>query len=97
MVLDPAGTVIGGPLSDAEGIIYAEIDTALSVEPKQFHDVVGYYNRFDIFDFHVDRTRREPATYREELQADRTETPRLISDEDTTPRVEELKSHTRHR
>lgn len=97
MVLDPAGTVIGGPLSDAEGIIYAEIDTALSVEPKQFHDVVGYYNRFDIFDFHVDRTRREPATYREEQKADRTEMPRLISDDEMPPRVEELKNHTRRR
>lgn len=25
------------------------------VEPKQFHDVVGYYNRFDIFDLSVNR------------------------------------------
>jgi predicted amidohydrolase len=63
MILDPAGNVVGGPLSEDEGIIYADIDTALSVEPKQFHDVVGYYNRFDIFGFSVDRTAREPATY----------------------------------
>ncbi|RAI33275.1 hypothetical protein CH341_31870, partial [Rhodoplanes roseus] len=33
------------------------------VEPKQFHDVVGYYNRFDIFDMRIDRTPREPATF----------------------------------
>ena len=63
MILDPGGTPIGDTLSDEEGILYAEIDTALSVEPKQFHDVVGYYNRFDIFDFHVDRSRREPARF----------------------------------
>jgi aliphatic nitrilase len=63
MILDPTGSVISEVLSDQEGIVYAEIDTALSVEPKQFHDVVGYYNRFDIFDLKVDRTAREPARF----------------------------------
>jgi nitrilase len=63
MVLDPSGMVIGKPLTDEEGIVYAEIDTAASVEPKQFHDVVGYYNRFDIFDVRVDRSPREPAQF----------------------------------
>lgn len=63
MILDPTGAVIGEPLSGREGIVYAEIDTALSVEPKQFHDVVGYYNRFDIFDLRVDRSKRDPARF----------------------------------
>ena len=63
MILDPTGAVIGEPLSGGEGIVYAEIDTALSVEPKQFHDVVGYYNRFDIFDLRVDRSKRDPARF----------------------------------
>lgn len=65
MILDPTGSVISPVLSGEEGIIYAEIDTALSIEPKQFHDVVGYYNRFDIFDLKVDRSAREPARYLE--------------------------------
>jgi aliphatic nitrilase len=68
MVLDPAGSVIGEPLSDGEGIVYAEIDTSLSVEPKQFHDVVGYYNRFDIFDLRIDRSRRDPARFFEHAE-----------------------------
>ena len=63
MVLDPSGNLIGQPLSEEEGILYADIDTGLGVEPKQFHDVVGYYNRFDIFDFRVDRSKRDPATF----------------------------------
>lgn len=70
MILDPSGSLIAAPLSDEEGIVYAEIDTALSVEPKQFHDLVGYYNRFDIFDFRVDRSRREPARFFEAGEAD---------------------------
>ena len=69
MILDPAGDHITQPIQDEEGIIYGEIDTALSIEPKQFHDVVGYYNRFDIFSFSVDRSQREPAQFHESKTA----------------------------
>lgn len=63
MILGPTGDIISDVLSDAEGIVYADIDIDQCVEPKQFHDVVGYYNRFDIFQLGVDRTPREPATF----------------------------------
>jgi len=63
MVIDPTGEVISEVLSDNEGIVYAEIDVGKCVEPKQFHDVVGYYNRLDIFSLSVDMSRREPATF----------------------------------
>jgi len=66
MILDSSGNLIGQALSEDEGILYAEIDTALCVEPKQFHDVVGYYNRFDIFKLKVDRSKRDPATFTEQ-------------------------------
>ncbi len=65
MILDPTGSIISEVLSDDEGIIYGDIQTELSIEPKQFHDVVGYYNRFDIFDFKVDRSMRDPAHFSE--------------------------------
>ena len=65
MILDPTGSIMSEVISGEEGIVYGDIDTALSVEPKQFHDVVGYYNRFDIFDVRVDRSAREPARYLE--------------------------------
>jgi len=63
MVLDPTGAVISEVLCDDEGIVYADIDVAECVEPKQFHDVVGYYNRFDVFKLSVDQTPRDPATF----------------------------------
>ena len=50
---------------DEEGILYGEIDLARCVEPKQFHDVAGGYNRFDIFELTVDRTPRSPAGFEE--------------------------------
>ena len=63
MILDPTGTAIASGPSDAESIVYGDIDVAACVEPKQFHDVVGYYNRFDIYDVRIDRRPREPATF----------------------------------
>ncbi|WP_311274441.1 carbon-nitrogen hydrolase family protein [Methylobacterium sp. WCS2018Hpa-22] len=62
--VDPTGTQIGEALQE-EGILYAEIDLNACVEPKQFHDVVGYYNRFDVFDLAVNRQRLAPAQFRD--------------------------------
>jgi aliphatic nitrilase len=63
MILGPTGEVISDVLAGHEGIVYGEIDIARSVEQKQFHDVVGYYNRFDIFRLEVDQTPRNPAAF----------------------------------
>jgi nitrilase len=35
---------------------------ALSIEQKQFHDLVGYYNRFDLFRLTVDQRAHCPIT-----------------------------------
>lgn len=63
MIIDPTGSQIGDTLCDDEGILYQEIDIADCVEPKQFHDVVGYYNRFDIFKLSVDRSANRPVSF----------------------------------
>jgi nitrilase len=63
MVIGPSGEVIGDILCEAEGLLYQDIDIAQCVEPKQFHDVVGYYNRFDIFDLRVTRQRLVPIRF----------------------------------
>lgn len=62
-IIGPDGRVIGDPLIDEEGIVYAEIDLGKCIQPKQMHDIVGHYNRFDIFDLRVDRTPRSPASF----------------------------------
>lgn len=80
MILDPTGSIMSEVISGEEGIVYGDIDTALSVEPKQFHDVVGYYNRFDIFDLRVDRSAREPARYHETAAAPATNAEDLRSE-----------------
>jgi len=63
MVIGPTGDVIGDVPSDSEGVLYANIDLNECVEPKQFHDVVGYYNRFDIFKLTVNRAANRPIAF----------------------------------
>ena len=63
MILGPDGVPISPILRDEEGIVYADIDLERCVIPKQFQDVVGYYNRFDIFDVNVNRRAQTPARF----------------------------------
>ena len=63
MVIGPSGEVVSDTLCEAEGLLYQDIDISDCVEPKQFHDVVGYYNRFDVFDLRVNRKRIVPITF----------------------------------
>ncbi|KAK5062824.1 hypothetical protein LTR84_004899 [Exophiala bonariae] len=44
-------------------IHYADLDLNQCVEGKQYHDVVGGYQRFDVFSLTVNRQRSEPATF----------------------------------
>lgn len=77
MFLDPTGTLIPGFVIDEvtheeveveflqhdAGILYADLNLNQCIEGKQYHDVTGGYQRLDVFEFKVDRTRREPATF----------------------------------
>jgi nitrilase len=70
MVLGPSGEVISDTVSDSEGLLYQDIDVSQCVEPKQFHDIVGYYNRFDVFDFRVTRKRLAPIAFSDSAPVD---------------------------
>lgn len=63
MIFGPSGAVISDTCKDEEGIVYADIDLQQCVVPKQFQDVVGYYNRFDIFELKVNRRPLSPAQF----------------------------------
>src|SRR6185436_21036483 len=60
MFIGPSDEVISDTLCESEGLLYQDIDIAQCIEPKQFHDIVGYYNRFDVFQLNVNRTRLAP-------------------------------------
>jgi len=65
-IIGPNGAVIGDPLIDDEGIVYADIDLAKCIQPKQMHDILGHYNRFDIFDLRVNTSARKNITFTED-------------------------------
>jgi len=62
-VIGPDGRVVGKPLIDDEGIVYADIDLTRCIQPKQMHDIVGHYNRFDVFHFSVDARPQAPIDF----------------------------------
>ncbi|KAI1468593.1 nitrilase [Daldinia caldariorum] len=78
MFLDTTGTLLPGftfASSDSEkcvteflqkdeGILYADVDLDDCIEGKQYHDLAGGYQRLDVFELKVDRTRREPVTFK---------------------------------
>ncbi|SKB90792.1 carbon-nitrogen hydrolase family protein [Sphingopyxis flava] len=68
-IIDPHGQVMGEALIDDEGIVYADIDLGECVRPKLMHDIIGGYNRFDIFNLTVDRTPRASAYFIDEVQS----------------------------
>jgi aliphatic nitrilase len=61
--IGPNGAAIGEPLIDDEGIVYADIDLAKCIQPKQMHDILGHYNRFDIFDLRVNTAPTKNITF----------------------------------
>jgi nitrilase len=81
-VIGPDGRSVGTSLIDDEGIVYAEIDLGRCLQPKQMHDIVGHYNRFDVFDLRVNARRLEPVTWQNrEIDAHPTDTAEdLLSD-----------------
>lgn len=60
-IFGPDGQMIAEPIIDDEGIVYGEIDIEQCVLPKQYQDIIGHYNRFDIFDLRVNRRVLSPA------------------------------------
>jgi aliphatic nitrilase len=62
-VIGPDGRLVGDPLVDSEGIVFADLDLSRCIQPRQMHDITGHYNRFDVFDLRVNRRGLKPATF----------------------------------
>ncbi|OTA98076.1 hypothetical protein M426DRAFT_326278 [Hypoxylon sp. CI-4A] len=77
MFLDTTGTLLPGftvdsktlaleerdLLQETEGILYADVNLEDCIEGKQYHDIAGGYQRFDVFELKVDRKRRQPVSF----------------------------------
>lgn len=62
MIVGPDGQVVAGPITE-EGIVYADIDIATETYLKGVHDIVGSYQRLDIFQVYVNQSVQAPATF----------------------------------
>jgi nitrilase len=67
MILNPNGELLAQLAPGEEGFAMAEIDLGESILYKQIHDIVGYYNRFDIFELRLHRAPQRPITIVEPL------------------------------
>lgn len=65
-VVGPTGEMLDEPLLGKEGIVEAEIDVSESIILKQAQDIVGYYNRFDIFQLKVNKRPQVPVVFDEQ-------------------------------
>ncbi|MCB9443790.1 MAG: carbon-nitrogen hydrolase family protein [Ardenticatenaceae bacterium] len=63
-IISPLGDVLAGPLYDAEGILYADLDLADVARSKLDFDVVGHYARPDVFQLVVDERPLPPTVHR---------------------------------
>ncbi len=62
-IIGPDGRVVGEPLIDDEGIVYADIDLGRCIQATQMHDITGHYNRFDVFELRVNTRRQSRLTW----------------------------------
>lgn len=70
LILGPNGDLLTDPLVGREGMVVADIDIAQSIEYKEAHDIVGHYNRFDIFHFEMNTTPNIPIWKRQTSRDD---------------------------
>jgi nitrilase len=60
VIVAPGGTIVAGPLHQAEGILYADCDPERASAAHRMLDVAGHYGRPDVFHLTIDRTQRTP-------------------------------------
>lgn len=75
MIVGPDGEYVTEPLVGDEGIIYADLDINREIALKGVHDIVGSYQRLDIFQVNINRTPLTPANFYTNVPEETAEPP----------------------
>ncbi len=62
-VISTEGDFLAGPKWAGEGLVVADVDLRDRTRSKAIHDIVGHYNRFDVFSLTIDRSAHEPVRF----------------------------------
>ena len=68
-IVSPEGTLLGKPLTEGEGILYADLDLSLITKRKRMMDSVGHYSRPELLSLLIDRSATSPLTERAAAKA----------------------------
>lgn len=80
-IFGPDGRLLTDELIDEEGMRFAEIDVEAQIAQKQMHDIIGHYNRFDIFSLSVNRAATVPAHFNDGPREDTTKPSESVNEE----------------